>query len=321
MFVVHQIVLAVSLTVSTALSQVPCGINLVVNGGCEQGVMGWTSESGNWACQRGPNVPGTTPAARGGQWYFFAGNTATDAVLFQDVSIPGVVPGQRFRLTSWAASASQSPQPGSDTSRIELECRSANGAVLASSSSVSIGSILAWSPLFANIQAVSGTSILRVKLISHRNLGVNNDGYHDDVVLVALPDTGTGQSNGPLAFLQVEGAGTASRGPFHAPLSTTTPFATSILDIAVSGTPFQPVLLILGILQPGASNLGCSGDLDLVSAQPLFGALMTDASGSLQLHLPLPVLPAGLGFGLQAAVGSTGACPFALSASFCVVLT
>jgi hypothetical protein len=316
-----SVLLVAALPIGAVSGQAPCGVNLLHDSGCEAGVgAAWVPQAGTWTCQQGPNALGTTPAARGGLGYFFAGSSATDAVLYQDVDVTAFPIGQRFRLTSWAASASQLPQPGSDTSQIALECRSASGVVLASSASFAVGSVLAWSPLFANLQSVPGTTTIRVKLLSHRNLGINNDGYHDDVVLVALPVAGTGATNGPFATLLVNGLGSVSTGPFHAPIPTSTATLPSNLAISVTGSPNQPLLLMIGASLPCAIDFGCAGCLDLFAPQTLLGVLSTDAAGSLSLTLPLPAIPAGLGFGLQAAVGAPPPCGFALSASFCVTL-
>jgi len=302
---------ALALTMPAA-AQLPCGFNLLQNPGCEQGIAFWSDPAATWSCQTGPNTLGTTPAPRSGGGYFFAGVSSV-AELYQDVSLVGYAVGMQFELCGFVAAADQSSTPY-DQSQLELQCLDASGAVLATSTSAAVSSVLTWSPLSIGITTVPGSVTLRAVLRSIRSNGTNNDGYFDDLLLVARPVAGNGEDNGPGAGLHVNGIGPAGAGPFHQRV-----VGGSTLSLDLTSATSAPVVLLLGLVVPCASGLGCSGCLDLIGASPLVGGV-TDAFGVFSLALPVPGGLRGVGIGLQAAGDPGGACPFELSAAFCLTI-
>ena len=279
--------------------------NLLENGGCETAISGpWTQAVGTWSCTITIN-PATTPEPHGGAYHFFAEKSEL-GVLRQDVAI-SPIPGQDFQLTGYVASADQHP---SDTSEIRLQFLNASGVVLLSKTSGPLASKQVWTKVSLSAPAPVGTKIVRVELESFRHNGDNNDGYYDDLVLVALPVSG-GQANSAAAALALNAPSLPTgSGPFDVSVEPG-----SNLTIMLDGPTGQLGLLLVGS-HSGAVASGCSGFLEvtpiLVIGVPL---------GTFSTVVPATV-PIGTTFGVQGAVTPAGACPVpVLSASYCVIVT
>jgi len=165
-------------------------VQLIANGGCEETLVSgniplWTEVTGsNWT-QRSAN-----PAPWSGQYYFFPG-VASTAELRQDVNVSDYsllidAGGANHRFTGYVRSYTQSPI---DQSRIVVEFRSAGDAVLATLDSGNIANTAAWEQILWETAAPVGTRVVRIRLISTRRSGSNNDGYYDGLTLSALADT------------------------------------------------------------------------------------------------------------------------------------
>lgn len=160
-------------------------IELVSNGGCEASLVGgnipaWVEAVGpNWT-QRNSN-----PSPYEGLNYFFAGAGAS-AELRQDVDLTGLADlvdggGQSFSFSARVRSYEQSPP---DISQIILEYLNHDkSVVLAAHDLGQHANTDAWVELTHSRLAPSGTRFIRIRLISIRRAGTNNDGYFDAVSL------------------------------------------------------------------------------------------------------------------------------------------
>lgn len=159
------------------------------------------------------------------------------------------------------------------------------------------------------------TSAFEVIFSQRDNFGVPTDGgFFDDVRLV-LPDTG--QPNGPLAYLDING-GTNQIG-FPADIGVNGPFfsQSNQLDILFQGQPLQPFLLLSGPLNKNNLVLPVHGSIDIGSDQTfsdviillnglepgLFNSLaVLDATGASGLTFGLAGVPLGTVLGFQGIV-------------------
>lgn len=142
-------------------------------------ITGWQEIIGsNWK-QRS-----TDPLPFEGEAYFFAGVGAS-AELQQDVDVSTYAVAidagtQSFDFTGYVRSWSD----GQDTSRIVLEyLNGAKDNVLSSFDSGEIANASAWQEVTDSRLAPVGTRYIRVRLISKRGSGSNNDGYFDALAL------------------------------------------------------------------------------------------------------------------------------------------
>ena len=150
----------------------------------------WTPLTGDaWAYRS------TSPEAQRGLNYFFAGASA-DAELVQDVDLSAFATAidagtQAFAFTGYLRSFDQAP---ADLARIVLEYRDAGGAVLDAFDTGDVASTDAWQEVTDLRTAPVGARTVRVRLISTRQNGTNNDGYFDNLEFVEAP------APAPLAF-------------------------------------------------------------------------------------------------------------------------
>lgn len=172
-------------------ASLPVRVQLIANGGCEEPLLAgniplWTEVTGtNWT-QRSSN-----PLPWEGGNYFFPG-VAASAELHQDVELTDYAAlidagGAAFRFTGYVRSYAQSP---TDYSRIVVEFRDAGlASILATLDSGNHFNTTAWEQILWNADAPSGTRYARIRLISTRRSGSNNDGYYDGLTLSALVDS------------------------------------------------------------------------------------------------------------------------------------
>lgn len=160
-------------------------IELVRNGGCEDALEGgniphWVEVVGtNWT-QRSSN-----PEPYEGLNYFFAGAGAT-AELRQDVNLSEYADlvdwgGQWFHFSAWVRSWDQSP---ADVSQIIVQYLDHNLAVLENYNLGQYSNTSAWVQVTHSSIAPVGARYYRIRLLSIRYAGTNNDGYFDAVSLV-----------------------------------------------------------------------------------------------------------------------------------------
>ena len=159
------------------------GQNLIINGDAEIANFtenGWTQISGDWQ-QRSEN-----PTAQNDSSYFFAGANST-AELYQeiDVSASSAVidaGNQLYTFTCYLHSWAQSP---ADEGRVIVDYIDSSGEILETYDTGINTVTLLW-VLYTDVRlAPVGTRSIKVTLISIRNTGSNNDGYIDNIELIA----------------------------------------------------------------------------------------------------------------------------------------
>jgi len=172
-------------------------VELLVNPGCEDpphgaGLPGWTAVSGNWG-RRDRN-----PLPKEGNFYFFPGQ-APLAVLEQLVDVSRYsatidAGEQPFTFRGYvrsypvAGGKKKKPKPKPDACRIVTESLAGDAAqVLARTDTGPIVSVGEWRLIEGTRVVPGGTRFIRVRLISVRHSGNNNDGYFDGLSLKAMP--------------------------------------------------------------------------------------------------------------------------------------
>lgn len=154
--------------------------NKVVNPGAELPPLqnGWISSQGKWT-QRFKG-----PLPQEGKAYFFP-SVAASAELYQDVDVSNYsfFIDYGFITANYSGYVRAYPQRPPDESSEMLEFRDSNGAVLDSFKSQSHDSTNSWVKISQKIKLPAATKVIRIKLLSKRNNGSNNDGYHDNISL------------------------------------------------------------------------------------------------------------------------------------------
>ena len=163
--------------------------NLIMNPGCEDSLVNgeiphWTEIVGNnWTRRIASPIPYE------GSAYFFPG-VAVLAELQQEVDVSMYAADidnelLEFIFEGYVRSYPQSPL---DQSRIVLEfLDSTKTAKLDSVDSGNYANSSAWVQISDTSIAPQGTRNIRIRLISTRRSGSNNDGYYDALSLVAVP--------------------------------------------------------------------------------------------------------------------------------------
>ena len=155
--------------------------NIVINPGAELPPLekGWVSAAGaNWGQRQ------KAPLPKEGKSYFFPG-VAARAELVQDVDVNqyAFFIDHGFISGSYSGYVRSFPQRPADISWQALEFRGSDGAVIDSFVSGRFDSTANWIHIKENKKLPPGTRIIKIKLISERHNGSNNDGYHDDISL------------------------------------------------------------------------------------------------------------------------------------------
>jgi hypothetical protein len=166
--------------------------NLILNPGCEDTLVNgeiphWMEVLGTGWTQRT-----ASPDPYEGLAYFFPGVAAL-AELDQDVDVTAYKSAidngtQSFIFDGYVQAYPQNPP---DQSRIILEfLDSLKTAKIDSFDSGNYSNTSEWVQISDTSHAPSGTRHIRIRLISTRNAGSNNDGYYDGLSLVAANITG-----------------------------------------------------------------------------------------------------------------------------------
>ena len=158
-------------------------VNLLQNPGAElQPVTssGWSAAAGDWTIARGDDDGGIGTHA--GENFFWAGPAASGE-LYQEVDLAGY----RGWLGDGAHTALFVGYLGSwsgdgDSAQVVLEARDEAGAILGSVSSPA-ASPDQWTRLELGLPLPPATAAIRVRLLSQRLAGVDNNGYFDDLGL------------------------------------------------------------------------------------------------------------------------------------------
>ena len=178
---IYSLLLIISLTWVTQVNSQ----NLIMNPGCEDSLVNgeiphWTEIVGNNWRQRI-----ASPVPYEGLAYFFPGAAAL-AELQQDVDVSEYSADidnglQEFIFEGYVRSYPQSP---TDQSRIVLEFFDSTKTVkLDSVDSGNYSTTSAWVQISDTSVAPQGTRNIRIRLISTRRSGSNNDGYYDALSL------------------------------------------------------------------------------------------------------------------------------------------
>ncbi|HYC28066.1 MAG TPA: hypothetical protein VEB42_04605, partial [Chitinophagaceae bacterium] len=156
-----------------------CSGNLVKNPGAESVPLTneWTIASGRWM-QRGK-----APLPQEGKAYFFPA-VAAQAELFQDVDVSsyGFFTDLGVMSVRYEAYMRAFPQRPADVSYEIIEFRDGDH-VLDSFVTQRYDTTNAWIKVSHSQTLPKGSRSVRVRLLSDRYNGSNNDGYHDDVRL------------------------------------------------------------------------------------------------------------------------------------------
>ncbi len=164
--------------------------NLLCNPGNDEALQsgeipGWVEVVGtNWSTYA------TNPLPHGGVAFFYAG-AGESAELRQDVDVTKYAAAIDGEGLYFVFQGFVSSHGDGDSARIVVEYRDqANTTVLDAFDSEAQTPNQVWQRVLDGRRAPSGTRIIRVRLISQRVAGTNNNGYFDSLSLHASPDAG-----------------------------------------------------------------------------------------------------------------------------------
>jgi len=162
--------------------------NLILNPGCEDSLV--DGEIPNWSEVIGVNWTQrlANPEPYSGDAYFFPG-AASSAELMQDVNVSdyAISIDESMQIFIFEGYVRSYPQNPTDYSRIVIEYL--DTTKLIKLDSVDFGNYSttsSWVQLTDTSFAPSGTRFIRIRLISTRRNGSNNDGYYDALFLSTL---------------------------------------------------------------------------------------------------------------------------------------
>jgi len=172
--------------------------NLILNPGCEDSLINgeiphWVEVVGTSWTQR----INANPPTYEGDYMFFPGAVAS-AELQQDVDVSNMAQSIDsnyivFNFEGYVRAYNQSPP---DLSRIILEyLDSLKTAKLDSFDSGNYSNTSEWVQITDTTLAPAGTRFIRIRLISTRRAGSNNDGYYDGLSLESLITGGLDKAN------------------------------------------------------------------------------------------------------------------------------
>ncbi len=169
--------------------------NLIANGSAEiprydTVPNGWQNIKGNWVSAEGDSAHHDYAHAQDSSHYFFGGYGLL-CILQQDADVSKYAKSiddkkQRFVLSGFEQTLDQGPL--SDQGMLKAECLDASkNQILYSDSTDTLMSKTKWKAIADTFLAPSATRYIRVQLVAFRNVGGDNDGYFDNISLVALP--------------------------------------------------------------------------------------------------------------------------------------
>ena len=155
--------------------------NLLINGGGEDGMTGWTDPDDIWE----PSLNTTNHEPKEGETFFWPSKRAcTYAMMYQDVAVGSYKAGTWMKLSAWLANYNQSPH---DQATLQLSFLNASGEVLSSDSSQQRNP--EWGFHEISLMIPEGALTARVSCIANRFVGSDNDAYFDDICLVTTTET------------------------------------------------------------------------------------------------------------------------------------
>lgn len=163
--------------------------NLILNADCELPTVNgkipyWTEVDGTtWR----PNSTDMPP--QNGQFYFFPGTSTRIAELMQEVDVskyscPIDLGRQKFDFTGYVRCFDQFP---ADIAHVYVEYLNLNGNILTNYGSGLRSPTSSWLKLTDSRTAPVGTRRIRIRLVSTRLNGSDNDGSYDNLSLVPSP--------------------------------------------------------------------------------------------------------------------------------------
>jgi hypothetical protein len=154
--------------------------NLIINAGAElpPAKNGWTQVTGRWQ-QRAKD-----PLPQEGKNYFFPGNAGV-AELYQDIDVSNHASliDIGFYHVNYSAYMRAWHQKPTDEAIEIVEYRNATGNVVDSFKTESCTTTDKWVHITDSRAIPKNTRIIRIRLLSIRHNGSNNDGYHDNLSL------------------------------------------------------------------------------------------------------------------------------------------
>lgn len=129
------------------------------------------------------------PLPQQGKAYFFTG-VVQHGELYQDIDVNGYkwLTDLGLMTAHYSAYMRVFPQRPPDQSREVVEFRNTDSTILDSYTSMPCDSTNAWVQITDKRTMPKGTRTVRVRLLSDRFNGSNNDGYHDNLSFaVSLP--------------------------------------------------------------------------------------------------------------------------------------
>lgn len=190
-----------------SLAECPAAVllntNLLVNPGAE------TGNTAGWVCPDRQWVAAAEITPHGGSYMFWpGGGSVADTKMYQDVDLAGLTStidsGTLYmHLSGWLANWDQYPH---DRATLSLYALDANGATLAFYSADHRSPV--WAQYRFDKPIPAGTRVVRVELRATRFVGVDDDGYFDDLSLVVNATPGpavTVTSQGGTSHMNVNG--------------------------------------------------------------------------------------------------------------------
>jgi hypothetical protein len=169
--------------------------NLVVNGSAElpkydSVPRGWVNVQGHWISPEGDSAHHDCAFAQNGKYLFFAGND-TLGILQQDVNVSKYAPEidkqkQQFVFNGYVQSLDQGPT--SDQTQIIITgLDSSKTKITNIFKTDSTRSLNKWRLIADTFSVAPLTRFIRIQLKAIRHVGGDNDGYFDNIMLIALP--------------------------------------------------------------------------------------------------------------------------------------
>jgi hypothetical protein len=168
--------------------------NLLVNANAElprwdSVPAGWENISGKWVAMEGDSLHHDFGYADSGKYYFFAGYGSV-GILQQEVDLMRYakdIDGGKMKLVLSGFERSLDQGPVSDEGMLKVQCLDATkNKVLYNDSTDTLMSKGKWKAIVDTFLAPKFTRFVSVRLVAIRHVGGDNDGYFDNISLVAI---------------------------------------------------------------------------------------------------------------------------------------
>jgi hypothetical protein len=181
------------LIVAAACNNKPSS-NLIINGSAEipnydSVPKSWINIKGNWVSAEGDSAHHSYAFAKDSSHYFFGGYGLV-CVLQQNANVSKYArtinnKKQKFVLSGFEQTLDQGEI--SDQGMLKIECLDVSkNKMLYSDSTDTLMSKTKWQAVADTFLAPPNTRFIRVQLVAFRNVGGDNDGYFDNISLVAM---------------------------------------------------------------------------------------------------------------------------------------